>query len=152
MSETNHRQTIERLTRERDKAIDALRLALPYLEQAAEPTQGYGYPISPDPRDFHPDEECCTPEEIANWKAACEAWERGDCKPVPPAHIPLSQASMEERAAAIAYFEEHTGKPVEGELRGHITKAPMGIGTYTVFDPEAVRVRDAALSALGERR
>ena len=38
----------------------------------------YGVFPGGDPRDFKPDEECCSPEEIAAWKAACEEWERGE--------------------------------------------------------------------------
>lgn len=31
-----------------------------------------------DPRLFQPDEECCTAEEMARWKDACAAWDRGE--------------------------------------------------------------------------
>ena len=31
-----------------------------------------------DPRDFFPDEECCTAEEIERHRLACEAWEKGE--------------------------------------------------------------------------
>lgn len=38
----------------------------------------YGNFMGGDPRDFVPDEEVCTPEEITAWAAACEEWNRGE--------------------------------------------------------------------------
>ena len=38
----------------------------------------YGLFPGGDPRNFEPDMECCTPEEIANHRLACEAWDRGE--------------------------------------------------------------------------
>lgn len=38
----------------------------------------YGYPVVENPHDFDPDPECCTPQEIAIHKVACEAWDRGE--------------------------------------------------------------------------
>lgn len=38
----------------------------------------YGSFPGGDPRCFEPDEEVTTPEEIANWREACEAWNRGE--------------------------------------------------------------------------
>jgi len=37
----------------------------------------YGPFAGGDPRNFEPDEECCTPEEIAAWKSACAEWDAG---------------------------------------------------------------------------
>jgi hypothetical protein len=56
----------------------------------------YGGYYGGDPRKFHPDEECCKPEEIAAWKAACAAWDRGEtpdprtgpCQPGKPCERP----------------------------------------------------------------
>lgn len=42
-----------------------------------EPEITYGPFPGGDPRNFTPDEECCTPVEIAAWKAACAEWEAG---------------------------------------------------------------------------
>lgn len=42
---------------------------------------GYGFFPGGDPRSFSPDEESCTPEEIAAHKAACEAWDAGTTLP-----------------------------------------------------------------------
>lgn len=44
---------------------------------------GYGFFIGGDPRKFHPDEDSCTPEEIASHKAACEKWEAGETTALP---------------------------------------------------------------------
>jgi len=44
----------------------------------------YGYFPGGDPRDFTPDQEVCTPEEIARWEAACKRWEAGDTSELPP--------------------------------------------------------------------
>lgn len=38
----------------------------------------YGLFPGGDPRDFLPDAEDCTPEEIAAWEAACAEWDRGE--------------------------------------------------------------------------
>src|SRR5690242_256695 len=40
--------------------------------------EGYGPFPGGDPRRFTPDEEVCTPEEIAAHKEACAAWDRGE--------------------------------------------------------------------------
>jgi hypothetical protein len=47
---------------------------------------GYSYGPFPggDPREFVPDGDACTPEEIARWETACAAWDRGDATPLPP--------------------------------------------------------------------
>lgn len=37
----------------------------------------YGYPCVSDPRDFTPDEECCTPEEIMAWAADVARYDDG---------------------------------------------------------------------------
>jgi len=44
---------------------------------------GYGFFIGGDPRRFFPDEESCTPGEIAAHKAACALWDAGDTTPLP---------------------------------------------------------------------
>lgn len=37
-----------------------------------------------DPRNFTPDEECCTPEEIGAWIVACVEWDAGEGKDAGP--------------------------------------------------------------------
>lgn len=71
---------------------------------------GYGYFCGGDPRKFHPDHECCTPEEIAAHKAACEAWNRGE--KVGPA------------------MRSHWITDGEGKVIAHCSGSSYGIGTY----------------------
>lgn len=60
-----------------------------------------------DPRKFTPDEECCTPEEMAAWRGACEARDRGYvCLPV-----------------------ARSGREVDGAL---VCGSMFGVGTYEV--------------------
>jgi len=42
---------------------------------------GYGFYQPPNPHDFYPDGESCTPEEIAAHREACEAWDAAEGKP-----------------------------------------------------------------------
>lgn len=39
---------------------------------------GYGYFLGGDPRHFRPDRQCCRPQEIAEWEAACVRWDAGN--------------------------------------------------------------------------
>lgn len=58
---------------------DALEKALRELVECEElEMQMYGSFPGGDPRCFTPDEEVNTPEELSAWKAACEAWDRGE--------------------------------------------------------------------------
>lgn len=57
--------------------LDAVREHLPELRERSEQAH-YGYCVVEDPHDFTPDLETNTPEETANHRAACEAWDRGD--------------------------------------------------------------------------
>ena len=47
-------------------------------EMASQAMSGYGYYTPDNPHNFWPDIECCTPEEIANHSAACEAYDKGE--------------------------------------------------------------------------
>ena len=38
----------------------------------------YGFPCVENPHDFSPDEESCTPEEIAFWEDAKKRWDAGE--------------------------------------------------------------------------
>lgn len=68
----------------------------------------YGFFPGGDPRDFTPDMECSTPQEIALHKEDCAAWDLGD-RPRRPG------------------CEWADGK--------HIVRAPYGIGSYE-FDED----------------
>jgi hypothetical protein len=48
----------------------------------------YGFLPGGDPRKFEPDEEVNTPEELAAWRTACEAWNRGEqAEPAFSSHV-----------------------------------------------------------------
>jgi len=38
----------------------------------------YGMFPGGDPREFEPDEDCCSKEEIENHRLACEIWDKGE--------------------------------------------------------------------------
>lgn len=96
-------------------SIDQYECPVPYEESY------YGYFVGGDPRDFHPDHESCTPEEIANHKSACEeanrlAAARG---------LPCPSGWMRVPGGGVA----------------HVTRSPFGIGTgvmksATCWEPE----------------
>lgn len=97
----------------------------------------YGGFYGGDPRKFHPDEEVCTPEEIANHKEACAKWDRGELVEV-EGHVMV--------------------RDLEGKPLLHINKNPFGLG-ITVFDdepeedeeePELEDMDDAELLAIYE--
>jgi sarcosine oxidase delta subunit len=82
----------------------------PYPEQDS----SYGFFNGGDPRDFCPDHECCTAEEIASHKEACEAFLNAD-----------------RHGLAIELVDCPSGfEDVEGG-RIHVLRAPYGIGTQT---------------------
>lgn len=79
----------------------------------------YGYFPGGDPREFTPDEECCTADELKAWKRACELVESGEVKLVSGQH----------------HWPVFDG---DGNRIGHTTHSPFGIGTYTYEDPVVV--------------
>lgn len=114
--------------RAENEALKAwVREALPTIEAEAQPHSGYGYYRPPNPHDFHPDEESCRPEEIAAHAAACESYDRGE--------------SVDSGGCETATTED-------GEVVAHILRAPWGIGSYTVRDPDAERLRDEGRALL----
>lgn len=77
--------------------------------------QSYGFFPGGDPRDFTPDFEGCTPQEIEAWKEACDSWNRGEKVVCEGSHRWLVDA--------------------EGKVIGTATVSSFGIGTYW-FDLE----------------
>jgi hypothetical protein len=88
---------------------DALEQALPYME-AQSIINGYGYYRPDNPNNFHPDHEMCSEGEIANHKAAYEAYDAGN------------------------YCDDYDDGWLSPNL--HVTKAPWGIGSYNDPIPE----------------
>ncbi len=80
----------------------------------------YGYFTGGDPRLFHPDHEDSTPEEIANWKAACDK-------------------ADELQSAANLPCPSGWERLPDGTV-AHVLRAPFGIGMCfvefeTTFEP-----------------
>lgn len=94
--------------------IDLLERALPFIQEGGT-IQGYGFHRPANPNDFFPDHEACSPQEIENHKAACEAWNRGEYKPNP---------------------DDESGW--RGNM--HILKAPWGIGRYSYMREDAAEL------------
>lgn len=103
------------------QAIEALELALPFMEEQAT-IQGYGFYRPANPHNFFPDPESCTEAEIENHRAACEAYDEGKFVP------------------------DNSDGWVSPNL--HILKAPWGIGSYTDTIPEIQAQCDKARAAL----
>jgi hypothetical protein len=105
------------LVRQRADLRAALDAAREYVEMAAQEEEGYGFFPGGDPRAFHPDVECCKPNELAAHKADCEAWDAGN------------------QVHSVRYgreVTEHEGKVASVHFSGY------GLGTYTYRDPAAV--------------
>lgn len=67
----------------------------------------YGFPCVTDPRDFSPDQECSSPEEIAAHKLACQTYGT-------PSYQPNKGCYSEYGA--------------DGHLVKHVTRTSWGIG------------------------
>ena len=67
--------SIFRMLRTHAALYEALQALLPLLCEFEYTV--YGNFMGGDPRDFTPDTEDCTPEEIAAWEAACAEWDAG---------------------------------------------------------------------------
>lgn len=107
-----------------DWAIVLYRMVHGLKEIAKERVEEYGYGgfLGGDPRDFQPDSECCSPEELAAHKEACALFDT---------------AEKEGRK-----IEE---LPCESGWVGnvHITKTRFGIGNYKIKVPT-----DGAIKAM----
>lgn len=115
-----------------DARVAALEAALrdlrPMAAEDAQPFEGYGYYRPENPHDFHPDAECCSTAEMEAHAAACEAYDRGE-------RDTIDSGGCDEVRDA------------DGNLAGHALRAPWGIGSYSVVDPDAVE-RLARIDAL----
>lgn len=97
------------------ESIDQYKCPHPYIETV------YGFFHGGDPRDFHPDREECSPDEIENHRLACEVAE--------------AQAEGRELPCPSGYIYD-----ANGDWIAHVLRAPFGIGTYqyemeTFFEP-----------------
>lgn len=91
----------------------------------------YGFFHLDDPRDFIPDEECSTPEEIAAHKEACEKAERGeDWGPRSEEHGPWTKPGE-----PMVIGERPDGEGWRGACSA---VRSFGLGTYFIHDEEGL--------------
>ena len=86
----------------------------------------YGAFHGGDPRDFHPDGECCTEEERENHRKACELW--NECE--------ASGKTPDPEECPSGWIYDDTGKAI-----AHVLRSPYGIGVSTIefeqyFEPQ----------------
>ena len=112
-----------------DNLRNLLSAARRYVEEAGT-IQGYGFYRPENPHNFSPDAESCSDEEMANHKAACEAWDRGDYK------APLGSETVRDES---------------GRMVAHILRAPWGIGSYTDMRDDAADLLAAIDCALNTK-
>lgn len=86
---------------------------------------GYGFFCGGDPRNFHPDHESCTPEEIERHRLACSEAERLD--------------SARDLPCPSGWIRTKSGM-------AHVVNAPFGIGIYTIEMPQFFEAADDAES------
>ncbi len=72
----------------------------------------YGFPCVENPHDFEPDQECCTPAEIAFWEDAKKRWDAGE---------------RDVRGARCGSTYD-----ADGKLLMHVTRTSWGIGVNYV--------------------
>lgn len=118
-------ETFSRAAELLERQNNLLKASRRWVEEAGT-INGYGFYRPENPHDFSPDHESCTDEEVANHRAACEAWDRGDYKREPGSESFYNEA---------------------GELSLHITRAPWGVGSYTDTIDEAADLL-AAIDAI----
>ena len=91
------------------------------------PTQEstYGYYTGGDPRQFHPDGQDCTEQELRNHRKACELWNEAEAK---------GETPTPEKCPSGWIYDDN------GKTLAHVLRAPYGIGvqtyeTETYFEP-----------------
>lgn len=100
-------------------------------EIAKEEDGGYGFYLGGDPRKFCPDEESCTPKELADHKAACEKWNEAEAK----------GEKLEPDPCGSGWISPTV----------HVTRSAYGLGSYT-FPTNAARLAQAARAATDAAR
>ena len=123
---------------EHQRHLAAMREALTFFEEWAE-GQGYGCFPGGDPRRFAPDPKESTEAQRVAHRAACEAWNRGDCVQF--------EGSM--NLNEIRYTRIDGTKRVIPARTAFVSSSVFGHGTIRWRDEEMVRARDGLRSALG---
>ncbi len=122
-SNESNRAFLLRILNAHDALVSALEGLFPMLNEFE--GQSYGIFLGGDPRDFSPDTECCTPDEIARWEQACAEWEAGEGT---------------DRGPGCATFGDGSAWTGSG----------FGVGTTTRTQPEIEQARAALRLAKGE--
>lgn len=131
----------------------SLREVANFLRDRAEES-GYGYYAPADPHDFHPDPECCTPEEVERHRLACEAFNRGESLEREP-----SFTDHPDRAAAAAYVDAcmkrgaasaSVSEREDGSCVVHCHVGGWGMGSYTIRDEEMLAMAKRLDDMAGE--
>lgn len=89
-----------------------------------EPENVYGFFHGGDPRDFWPDAECCSKDELENHRRACELWDIANADGYDP----------NPEACPSGWVYDEFGNRI-----CHVLRAPYGIGSYqfsTSYTPE----------------
>ena len=104
---------LEQLAKEMSEALEIAG------EMASQAMSGYGYYTPDNPHNFLPDIECCTPEEIANHSAACEAYDKGQKISNKPWGIGTYTDEIPDVVKALSRYREVCG--CSPQLIGQIT-------------------------------
>lgn len=111
----------------------------------------YGSAHVDDPRDFHPDPECSTPEERAAHAEACRRAEAGEEVTI-PRHRYQAFASAEEANALMASDPTIAAITFAGPGKlSHVNVQAWGLGTSTIKDKELCALRDRLDAAIAEQ-
>lgn len=73
----------------------------------------YGHFPGGDPRDFEPDDEACSPDEIENHRRACQLWDEAEAR---------GETPTPETCPAGFIFG------ADGSVMTHVLRAPYGVG------------------------
>ena len=106
-------ESLEQLAKEMAEALEIAG------EMASQAMSGYGYYKPDNPHNFWPDIECCTPEEIANHSAACEAYDKGERIGNKPWGIGTYTDEIPDVVKALSRYREVCG--CSPQLIGQIT-------------------------------
>jgi hypothetical protein len=112
--------------------------------------------IVSDPRDWHPDPECTSPEEFAAHADAVKRAEAGETVEIPRHRWEVRDTAEDAQAlisepgvAAVTVSERKDGKYV-----AHVNVQSWGMGTSTMYDPPVCNaltaLHDAIKTATGE--
>lgn len=146
------RAAIQAAIAERKTLIGLLGRVLPHLCETAE-GESYGSPIGiANPHDFTPDRQCCSPEEIAAWEAACEAYDRGEQVEIPHHRWLVGAAEDAEQMATLEPGDSARSvyRAADGKIVAHVAHEPWGIGTSRWRDDGVCALRDEIQAALAE--